>query len=43
LLALSEEGNADYFVTGDKSGLLDLDAHKSTWTISVRHFAVLFA
>jgi putative PIN family toxin of toxin-antitoxin system len=30
LLALSEGGNAEYLVTGDKSGLLALDRHKAT-------------
>ena len=30
LLALCEAGNADYLVTGDKSGLLVLDGHKAT-------------
>jgi predicted nucleic acid-binding protein len=29
LLALAEAGNADYLVTGDKSGLLALASHKS--------------
>jgi putative PIN family toxin of toxin-antitoxin system len=43
LLALSEAGNADYLVTGDKNGLLDLDTHKRTRIISARDFAVLFA
>lgn len=43
LLALSEAGNADYLVTGDKGGLLDLDTHKATRIISARDFAMLFA
>ena len=43
LLALSEAGNADYLVTGDKNGLLDLDNHKGTRIISARDFAALFA
>ena len=43
LLALSEAGNADYLVTGDKNGLLDLDTHKGTRIISARDFAALFA
>ena len=30
LLALAEAGAADYFVTGDKSGLLTLKKHKRT-------------
>ena len=43
LLVLSEAGNADYLVTGDKNGLLDLDTHKGTRIISARDFAALFA
>ena len=43
LLALSEAGNADYLVTGDKGDLLDLDTHKGTRIISARDFAALFA
>ena len=42
LLALSEGGKADYLVTGDKNGLLDLDTHKGTQIISARDFAALF-
>ena len=42
LLALSEAGKADYLVTGDKNGLLDLDTHKGTQIISARDFAALF-
>jgi uncharacterized protein len=42
LLALSEAGNADYLVTGDKSGLLVLDRHKATRIVSAREFAALF-
>jgi putative PIN family toxin of toxin-antitoxin system len=38
LLALSEGGKADYLVTGDKSGLLALDRHKSTRIVSAREF-----
>ena len=41
LLALSEAGKADYLVTGDKNGLLDLDTHKGTRIISARDFAAL--
>ena len=41
LLALSEAGNADYLVTGDKSGLLSLARHKGTRIISEREFARL--
>ena len=43
LLALAEAGNADYLVTGDKSGLLALASHKSTRIITARDFADLFA
>ena len=43
LLALAEAGNADYLVTGDKSGLLALASHKSTRIITAREFAALFA
>jgi uncharacterized protein len=43
LLALSEAGKADYLVTGDKNGLLDLDTHKATRIVSAREFAALFA
>lgn len=42
LLALSEAGKADYLVTGDKSGLLDLGKHKGTEVISAREFAARF-
>ena len=41
LLALSEAGGADYLVTGDKSGMLALDHHKSTRIVSARVFAAL--
>jgi putative PIN family toxin of toxin-antitoxin system len=41
LLALSEAGEADYLVTGDKSGMLVLDHHKSTRIVSARAFAAL--
>jgi len=43
LLALSEAGEADYLVTGDKSGLLALDHHKATRIISASGFAALLA
>ena len=39
LLALSEAGNADYLVTGDKSGLLRLGRHKATRIVSAGEFA----
>jgi hypothetical protein len=42
LLALSEAGKADYFVTGDKSGLLALGRHRATRIVSAREFAALF-
>ena len=41
LLALSEAGNADYLVTGDQSGLLALDRHRSTRIVSAREFVAL--
>lgn len=43
LLAISEAGQADYLVTGDKSGLLALDRHKATRIVSASNFAALFA
>jgi hypothetical protein len=43
LLALAEAGRADYLVTGDKSGLLDLERHKTSQIVSARQFAALFA
>ena len=43
LLALCEAGNADYLVTGDKSGLLALGRHKATRIVSARYFATLVA
>src|SRR5215472_3235922 len=43
LLALAESGNADYLVTGDKSGLLSLARHKSTRIVTPRAFALLVA
>ena len=41
LLALSEAGRADYLVTGDKSGMLVLERHKTTRIVSARAFAAL--
>ena len=41
LLAMSEAGNADYLVKGDKSGLLALARHQNTRIVSARHFAAL--
>ena len=43
LLALCEAGNADYLVTGDKSGLLALDRNRTTRIVSARDFAALVA
>jgi putative PIN family toxin of toxin-antitoxin system len=43
LLALSEAGRANYLVTGDKSGLLVLDHHKSTRIVSASAFAAFVA
>lgn len=42
LLALSEAGQADYLVTGDKGGLLSLQHHKATRIVSARAFATRF-
>ena len=41
LLALCEAGRADYLVTGDKSGLLALNVHKTTEITGVRAFVSL--
>jgi hypothetical protein len=41
LLALSEGGQVDYLVTGDKSGLLTLGRHRRTRIVSARDFAAL--
>ncbi len=38
LLGLAQSGHADFLVTGDKAGLLDLHRHGSTMIISARHF-----
>lgn len=43
LLALCEAGQADYLVTGDKSGLLSLARHKATRIVSATDFAMLLA
>lgn len=43
LLALCEAGNADYLVTGDKSGLLSLKRHRATKIVSARDFADLLS
>ncbi|MGH9396080.1 MAG: putative toxin-antitoxin system toxin component, PIN family [Terriglobia bacterium] len=42
LLALAEAGQADYLVTGDKSGLLALVRHKTARIVSASDFAALF-
>jgi uncharacterized protein len=42
LMALCEAGNADYLVTGDKSGLLALARHRTAQIVSARDFAALF-
>lgn len=42
LLAMCEAGQADYLVTGDKSGLLVLARHHATRIVSAREFAALF-
>jgi predicted nucleic acid-binding protein len=41
LLALSEIGNADYLVSGDKADLLMLGMHRGTRIIVARDFAML--
>ncbi len=41
LLALCEAGEADYLVTGDKSGLLSLRHHKATRIVSAGEFVDL--
>ena len=41
LLAMCEAGQADYLVTGDKSGLLALERHKTARIVSARDFAAL--
>jgi putative PIN family toxin of toxin-antitoxin system len=43
LLALSEAGEADYLVTGDRSGLLALGSHKITRVVSASDFVVLLS
>ena len=41
LLAMAEAGDADYLVTGDKSGLLALVRHKRTRILSATEFVAL--
>ena len=43
LLALSEAGQADYLVTGDKGGLLSLHRHKTTRIVAASTFVAFFA
>jgi predicted nucleic acid-binding protein len=43
LLSMSEAGQADYLATGDKSGLLAFDRHKTTRIVFRSDFATLFA
>jgi predicted nucleic acid-binding protein len=43
LQAMSEAGNTDYLVTGDKSGLLSLHHHNATRIITAVDFAALFS
>ena len=43
LLGLSEAGNADYLVTGDKGGLIVLARHRATRIVSAREFAALLS
>ncbi len=42
LLALCEAGQADYLVTGDKSGLLTLARQHTARIVSARDFSTLF-
>jgi hypothetical protein len=42
LLAAAEAGDADFLVSGDKSGLLPLGRHGGARIISARDFAALF-
>ena len=41
LLALADAASADYLVTGDRSGLLDLHQHKRTRIVTARRFSKL--
>jgi hypothetical protein len=43
LLALCEAGSAGYLVTGDKSGVLSLNRHKTTRIVSARKFSEMLA
>lgn len=42
-LAMCEAGNADYLVTGDKAGLLELKTHGRTAIVTARFFLDLIA
>jgi uncharacterized protein len=41
ILGMCEAGQADYLVTGDKSGLVFLGAHKNTKILTARQFAAM--
>jgi len=43
LLGLCEASEANYLVTGDKSGLLSLERHKATRIVTAREFSELLA
>ncbi len=43
LLALSEGGNVDYLVTGDKGGLLSLGRHRWTRIVDAKMFATVLS
>jgi putative PIN family toxin of toxin-antitoxin system len=43
LLALAQAGNADYLVTGDKGGLLDLKRQQRTRIVTAKDFGTLIA
>lgn len=43
LLALAEASSADYLLTGDKSGLLDLRKHGRTRIVTARRFSNLLS
>jgi uncharacterized protein len=43
LLAICEVGQADYLVTGDKTGLLALESHGRTAIVTAREFLDLLA
>lgn len=43
LLAMCETGAADYLVTGDKGGLLELGSHSATAIVAARRFLELIS